>query len=265
MTDKQINEAGLTKNIVELEPEVWSLPNVEQKLSVDDEEKTNAFGQKKSWRYEPPEDLEIAVPLPLTAEEIEEIRQAAADEGFNQGKEEGFANGYEEGKTKGHEEGLITGHEEGVNKGLEEGKETIERLTLQWKSLIEQLHKPMKNIDKNVEEQLLELVVQLTEAIVLQEAKTNPDILIAAISTGIKALPSQEAQTQILCHPSDIMMIEKEFGADYIRESGWRFLPAPHLEPGSCQIENSTSNIDLRIKSRIKQVIASFLLEALHA
>jgi flagellar assembly protein FliH len=122
----------------------------------------------------------------------------------------------------------------------------------------------MANIDKNVEEQLLQLVVQLTEAVVLHEAKVNPDILIAAISAGIKALPSQEAQTQIYCHPDDIKLIEKEFGAEHIKESGWRLLPTPQLAVGSCQIENSTSNIDLSVKSRLKQVLDSFLDNALH-
>jgi len=248
----------------ELDPKLWTIPNVEQELTVSEENQTNALGKKSNWRYEAPEEIEIEEPVPLTAQEIEEIRQAAADEGFNQGKEEGFAKGYEEGKAKGHQEGVSQGHEEGVVTGIGEGKETITELSSQWSSLIEQLHQPMASIEKNVEEQLLQLVVQLTEAIVLQEAKTNPDILIAAVSAGVKALPSQEVQTQIYCHPDDIKLVEKEFGAEFIKESGWRLLPAPQLVIGSCQIENSTSNVDLSMKSRLKQVIESFLDDALH-
>lgn len=248
----------------ELDPTLWAIPNVQQVLTEREENKTNALGKKSNWRYEAPEEIEIEEPVPLTAQEIEEIRQAASDEGFNQGKEEGFSKGYEEGKAKGHDEGVIQGHEEGVVTGLEEGKQTVTDLSIQWSSLIEQLHQPMASIEKNVEEQLLYLVVQLTEAVVLQEAKTNPDILIAAVSAGIKALPSQEVQTQIYCHPDDIKLVEKEFGAEFIKESGWRLLPAPQLTPSSCQIENSTSNIDLSMKSRLKQVIESFLEDALH-
>ncbi len=106
--------------------------------------------------------------------------------------------------------------------------------------------------------------MQLTEAMVLQDAKTNPDILMAAISAGIKALPSNEAQTQIHLNPGDINIVEQQFGEKHIKESGWRLLPAPQLTPGSCQIENSTSNIDLQMKSRLKQVLESFLQDALH-
>ncbi len=243
--------------------DVWSLPNVQAQQNEDKDSHTNALGKKRTWRYEPPEE-EIAAPEPLTAEEIEEIRQAAHDEGFNQGKEEGFAKGYEEGKAQGIEEGTTQGVEVGTEQGLTEGKEAIDALSENWKSLIEQLDKPLASVEKNVEEQLLNLVVQLTEAVVLQEAKTNPDILMAAIDAGIKSLPSNEASTQIYLNPDDIKQVEQQFGEPHIKESGWRLLPAPQLSPGSCQIENSTSNIDLQMKSRLKQVLESFLQDALH-
>lgn len=243
--------------------DVWSLPNVQNNTATEQVSHTNAFGQKANWRYEPPEE-EIIVPKPLTAEDIEVIRQAAHEEGFNQGKEEGFTKGYEEGKAQGLTEGVEQGVAEGKEKGLAEGKETIDSLSEKWKSLIEQLNKPLADVEKNVEEQLLNLVVQLTEAVVLQEAKTNPDILIAAIATGIKALPSNEVSTQIYLHPDDIKNVEQQFGEQHIRDSGWRLLPAPQVSPGSCQIENSTSNIDLQMKSRLKQVLESFLQDALH-
>ena len=243
--------------------DVWSLPNVQDEPSAQDKEKTNAFGKRSNWVYEPPEPEE-AEPQPLTAQEIEDIRQAASEEGFSQGKEEGFAKGYEEGKTKGYEEGQSQGIEAGTEQGLLQGKEEIDQQSTHWQNLIEQLHQPLASVEKNVEEQLLNLVLQLTEAVVLHEAKTNPDILMAAIATGIKSLPSSDAQTQISVNPSDIKLVEAQFGADHITQQGWRLLPAPQLPQGSCQIENSTSNIDLQMKVRLKQVLEPFLQDALH-
>jgi len=243
--------------------DVWSLPNVQKKEKPQDSGKTNALGKKSGWVYEPPEE-EIVEPIPLTAEEIDEIRQAASEEGFNQGKEEGFAKGFDEGKAKGLEEGKIKGIEAGKEEGLAQGKETVDKLSERWQQLIEQLHLPLASVEKNVEEQLLNLVVQLTEAVVLQEAKTNPDILMAAISSGIKSLPSSEVQTQIYLHPDDIKQVEQQFGTEHIEQHGWRLLPAPQLSQGSCQIENATSNIDLQMKSRLKQVLEPFLQDSLH-
>lgn len=244
-------------------PDLWSLPDVQTAVTEDEQNKTNALGKKSNWVYEPPEPEEPE-PQPLTAQEIEEIRQAASEEGFNQGKEEGFSKGYEEGKAEGFEEGKKQGIEDGVAEGLALGKEQIDVLKANWEQLIEQLHKPLANVDKNVEEQILNLVIQLTEAVVLQEAKTNPDILMEAISTGIKNLPSSEPQTQISLNPLDIKLVEAEFGSEYIQQQGWRLLPAPQLTQGSCNIENSTSNIDLQMKVRLKQVLEPFLQDALH-
>ena len=227
------------------------------------DEHTNAFGKKKAWHFEPPE-AEIIEPIPLTAEDIDQIRQAAHDEGFAQGTAEGFAKGYDEGKTQGIEHGTLQGIETGTEQGLTQGKETIDTLSKNWQSLIEQLTKPLASVEKNVEEQLLNLVVQLTEAVVLQEAQINPDILMAAINTGIKALPSNDANTEIYLHPDDMTLVEQQFGKQHIKESGWKLLPAPQLTQGSCQIENSTSHIDLQMKSRLKQVLEPFLQDALH-
>lgn len=257
------NSENIIKGELEEDASVWELPDVEVAKTEKEQQQTNAYGKTRDWRYEPPAEPEPE-PEPLTAEEIEAIRQAAYEEGFNQGKEEGFAKGYEEGKAQGYEDGKTAGHEEGVATGLEQGQETIKQLAEQWQQQVEQLHKPLAVVEKNIEQQLLTLVAQLTEAIVLQEAKTNPDIITAAIAQGIKALPSNEAQTQIFLHPDDIAIVEQQFGEEHIKEQGWRLLPAPQLEQGSCQIENSTSNIDLAIKSRIKHVVESFLQEALH-
>ncbi|PKH88733.1 flagellar assembly protein FliH [Colwellia sp. Bg11-28] len=243
--------------------DVWSLPDVQNEPSAQEKEKTNALGKRSNWVYEPPEPEE-AEPQPLTAQDIEEIRQAASEEGFSQGKEEGFAKGYEEGKVKGLEEGKVQGIDEGTEQGLAQGKEQIDQQSANWQSLIEQLHQPLASVEKNVEEQLLNLVLQLTEAVVLHEAKTNPDILMTAIATGIKSLPSSDAQTQICLNPSDIKLVEAQFGAAHIQQQGWRLLPAPQFPQGSCQIENSTSNIDLQMKARLKQVLEPFLQDALH-
>ncbi len=262
MIKASTNNPGLLKTEESADTELWPLPQVQPKEIVDDG-KTNALGKKSTWKYEPPEEIE-ADPVPLTAEEIEEIQKAAFEEGFNQGKEEGFAKGFDEGKISGHEEGLKLGHEEGLASGITEGEGIVNEQVQQLKSLVQQLHIPLEKVEKNVEEQLLHLVVQLTEAVTLQEAQINPDIVLSAITTGIKALPCQEANTQILLHPNDIKLVEEKLGADYVQEQGWRLLAAPQINQGSCQIENSVSNIDLQIKSRLKEVLDSFLQDALH-
>lgn len=239
----------------------WQLPDVEDRSH---DEEVNALGFKKGWKYEPPEESQEEEVVPLTAEDIEAIRQAAYEEGFSQGKEEGFAQGYEEGKAQGHQDGIVSGHDEGLAQGLAQGEEQITQLANNWTEMVDELHQPLAKVSGNVEQQLLELVVQLTQAVTLEEGKINPDIIFQALDRGMKALPSQEAQTQIYLNPIDLKLVEAQYGLEFLQEKGWRLLPAPHVEQGGCQIENATSNIDLTMKSRLKDVLDSFLQEALH-
>ncbi len=66
---------------------------------------------------------------------IEQIRQAAFDEGFAQGKEEGFSKGYEEGREQGTADGLAHGQAEGKKLGLEQATEEIEQKKLELSRL----------------------------------------------------------------------------------------------------------------------------------
>lgn len=241
------------------EAKSWSLPDMTEQQADD---VTNALGKKTQWKFEPPE--EVIEPEPLTAEQIEQIRQDAYQEGFNQGKEEGFAQGYEEGKQQGFESGEQAGQEQGLAQGLEQGQAQIDELTAQWQQLLEHLYQPLNLVDKHVEQELVHLVVQLTEAVVKQEVNTNLDILTQAISEGVKALPSQQSEIQIYLNPEDIVRVEQAFGEQHIQQQGWILLPLPQLEVGGCQIENNTSNIDLSVKARLKEVLDSFLQQALH-
>ena len=85
---KNFNSKNPLEHVVHLEDDqdldVWALPDVSEEIIVENE-KTNAFGKKSTWVYEPPEE-EQPVLAPLTADEIESIRQAAHEEGFNQGR-----------------------------------------------------------------------------------------------------------------------------------------------------------------------------------
>lgn len=242
---------------------VWSLPNVEKTLSDDELAQTNAMSKQRRWQYEPPEqEIEEEI-VPLTAEEIEEIRQAAYQEGFEQGKAEGFAAGKEEGLPIGQAEGFNQGKETGYSEGLSEGQETIKAQLKNFEAIVEQLHQPLRNLDHQVEQELITLAASLAEAIVMAEVKTNPEVIISALNAGVKALPTKDSQIFIYLCPDDLTVVESLYGEEALEENGWSLMRDPQLEQGSCRVENATSNVDLRLKTRIKDVVDSFLHDAL--
>lgn len=236
----------------------WALPNVEDEEALSDT-RTNALNRRSDWKYEPPEEpVEI---LPPTAEEIEAIRQAAYDEGYAEGKQIGYDEGKTEGQTAGHEEGLAAGYQAGLEQGLQDGQLQITQQTELWESLVAQLHAPLVKVDEQVRKEVVKLAVALARSVLRTEVKTNEDIILQALSEGLKALPVEENQYSIHMHPEDIQLVQTHFGADTIKERGWMLIDSPGLARGGCDIVTQRNAVDLSIERRSRNVLDKFLLE----
>ena len=116
--------------------------------------KTNALNKtlplQKTAAAEVDEEAQLEI-KPLTADDIEQIRQAAFEEGFGQGKEEGFSKGYEEGREQGNADGIAHGQAEGKKLGLEQAAAEIEQKKLELATLLDQLQQPLLQVDQQVE------------------------------------------------------------------------------------------------------------------
>lgn len=238
--------------------ESWEIPMVEDpKQSVDDA-KTNAFKMRSEWKYEPPEE-EIEI-LPPTAEEIEAIRQAARDEGFEEGKQQGFDEGKAEGIELGLIEGREQGHAEGLQQGLDEGKALVDAQATLWQQLAEKLHQPLSQANSVTQDQLVKLAVSLARGVIRTEITTNEQVIYQALSEGLKALPINQAQYQIHMNPEDVALVKAHFGEATLKEKQWQLVEAPSMERGGCDITTEHNAVDVSIERRTKDVIDRFLL-----
>lgn len=236
----------------------WDLPFVEDTREVD-ESKTNAFNRRSDWKYEPPEEEEIMAPP--TAEEIEAIRSAAYQDGFEQGKSEGVIKGLEEGKQQGHEEGFAQGVEQGLIQGNASGEEQVNSQIEQLASLLEQLYKPVAQVEKQLETELVNLAVSLAKSVIRTEVKMNQDIIFQALSEGLKVLPIQESSYQIHLNPEDIALIKAHFTQEEIENHNWLFVESPDMSRGGCDITTKSNAVDVSIERRSKDVLDKFLLD----
>lgn len=238
----------------------WPSPQ----LSSDKKEpanKTNALyktlpSKKPAVEVEEEPLLEIK---PLTADDIEQIRQAAFDEGFAHGKEEGFSKGYEEGREQGSADGLNQGQAEGKKLGLEQASEEIEQKKQQLSALLDQLQQPLLQIDQQVEQQLLQLCLAMAEAVIAVEAKTNPAVILKTLSDATAVLPLQTEHILIKLHPDDLIVIEQHFSAEQLAERHWQLRSDPAIEQGGCLLETPMSSMDRSIKNRLQSSLEHFL------
>lgn len=236
----------------------WDLPYVADEREVDDS-RTNALNRRSEWKYEPPEpEPEI---VPPTAEEIEAIRQAAYEEGVAEGKQAGHAEGLQQGHSEGLEQGQKEGFEQGHQQGLASGKEEIQQQITSLQQLLEQLHKPVENMQSQLETELVQLAVSLARAVVRVELCCNKDMIFQALSEGLKVLPINESSYHIHLNPEDIALIRAHFSQEDIDKHQWHFVEAPAMARGGCDISTDSNAVDMSVERRSREVLDKFLLE----
>jgi len=242
----------------------WPIPDVTQDTRKFDGRST-AFGTPLAELYrkevkEPVEEPEPEEALPnLTMAELERIRQDAYEEGLKQGHEQGYIDGFEKGVSEGKEAGYKEGVELGKTQGQEDVKPLIEEQLTALKLIIDNLTAPLHQVDEAAEKQLVQLAVMLAEALVYQEVKTSPDVLLQSLKQCIDALGEQQQPVRIHLNPDDIELVKNSYGEQAITESLWQLVPEPTLERGGCQVKTPQSSIDMTLKTRVKETLDSFL------
>lgn len=235
----------------------WSIPTVAQQEEL--ASGTNAINKKPGWQYEPPEE-EVEL-KPLTAQDIEEIRQSAYQDGLAQGHEEGYEKGHAEGYEAGFEKGESEGKVEGVGQGKKDGLQRVELQAELFKSLANTLFHPITKIDDSLEEQLLQLTLALTKSVLQVEVNTNPDVIIQALKTGYSVLPMAQEIYTVKLNPEDIEIVIAHFGEEQITQNGWQFASDPNIARGGCDITTLNNSVDMTIERRMRQVLDKFMLE----
>ncbi len=178
-----------------------------------------------------------STPLP-TLEEIEAIQQQAFEEGHEQGRKAGFDFGHRE--------------------ALEEGrKQVIEKLE-QLDALFSMLDNPFKELDDQVERELLTLVVAMARQLVRREVRTDPNHIAGVMREALAILPVNSRGVRIILHPEDAEIVRELYNmAD--TEQGWQIVEDPVVQRGGCRIVTETSQVDATLESRLHNLIAPLL------
>ncbi len=236
----------------------WPSPDFQQGV-VKDRTKTNALYQSEPERRPVIAKAEVEVIKPLTADDIEQIRQAAYEDGLVQGQEEGFGQGYGEGREQGYQDGMQQGLAEGKKQGYSEGETLLQEQVAQLQALVAQLQAPLLKVDSEVEQSLLDLAVAMAEAVVQVEVKTNPTAILQTLRQAIDALPHQAKNIRIQLHPADFAIVTSHFSPEIIAERGWQLQQEPVLNQGDCRIDAGDSSVERTLKTRIAKTLEHFL------
>ncbi|CBL46752.1 Flagellar assembly protein [gamma proteobacterium HdN1] len=240
--------------------ERWVLPNMEDDDGVQEEFAIATAIQRKAKLQPPPqhssheEDTNDADPVapeetitPLTAEDVEAIRQAAYEEGYQQGHQQGLERGIEEGTAAGYQQG----HQQGYASGEDEVRSSALRLSQICRTLLE----PIPANDQALEEVLKQLVSQICTQVVHRELLLDSNGISAVVKEALDCLNPGNKRIRIHLNPQDIEVIERELRTLNQWEGQWRLLAHNTITPGGCIIDTDDSIIDARAEKRLSALL----------
>jgi flagellar assembly protein FliH len=189
---------------------------------------------------------EMAVPkghggLPgplLTAAQLEQIQKQAYEEGFEQGKKEGFAYGHKEALT--------------------EGREQIKQWAVQLEGLFKTLDTPLKQLDEQVEHELVQLAIAIVRQLVRREIKADPAQILGVVREALGILPVSARNVRLVLHPDDAELVREVYAVSET-ELGWKIVEDPVLARGGCRVLADASQVDATLESRLTALVTTLL------
>ncbi|MET1255044.1 FliH/SctL family protein [Aliikangiella maris] len=162
--------------------------------------------------------------LQIKAQELQAIRDAAYQEGFNQGKDE----------------------------GLQNGQALIQQQSQLLQQVITQLANPVEQCGEKTQQQLVQLAFAIARQIVRRELQQDPAQLIAIIREALRLLPVGSQNIVIALHPEDATIVSQALNIDDQDESAnWQIKTDPSVEKGSAQVTTENSKVDASIDKQI--------------
>lgn len=162
----------------------------------------------------------------------------------------------EESKENGFNEGYNTGYNSGYEKGYIEGKTVSDKLIKDSLTIKEEYICKKNNLLKDLEEDIIDLVVNIYEKVINEKTEEDSEIIISLVLNGIRNLDLTEKLTIISSKEDyDILQMSKDLilsKASMISELNIRYDMS--LEKGDCILETSKGNIDVSIKNQLEEV-----------
>src|SRR5690554_954627 len=201
---------------------------------------------------------------PLTAADLEEIRQAAREDGFQEGREAGYQEGFEKGRVEGHQQGLQAGEAEGRELGQQQAEEATRKEVAsrvdRLEHLLGELVLPIQRHEEELETALVNLTTVLARAVVYRELSLDSSQIRQVVRKALSSLPSTADNLRIHIHPDDIEPVRE---VTERLESSAVIIEDDSLMPGGCKVESRHSLVDYTVEKRFQRAVQGMLEEQL--
>ena len=197
---------------------------------------------------------------PLTAADIEAIRQSAWEEGREEGRangyEEGFKQGADEGREQGLKEGRETGEQEGRSQAEQDTRSAIDEKLARLESVMAELVAPIERHQDELESALVNLATVLARAVIHRELSLDSSQIRQVVTDAVNSLPSTRENVRIRINPSD---------QEWVNEVATRLdaevsvTTDESILAGGCKVETRHSLVDYTIEKRFQKAVQAML------
>jgi flagellar assembly protein FliH len=155
---------------------------------------------------------------------------------------------WEEAYAKGHAAGLATGEQE-----IRTQVQLLEQRAKQFSAVLDAFVEPVKQLDEEIEAQLVSLSIAIARHVIRRELRTDPSQVIAIVRETVALLPLAERNVRVHLHPLDAAIV-RELLAQPQAEKAWMLLEDPVMSRGGCRVSTDASQVDARLETRLAAV-----------
>jgi flagellar assembly protein FliH len=160
---------------------------------------------------------------------------------------------FQEAYEKGHAEGLAAAHAE-----MQVQIDQLKAQAVRFEQVIASLAEPLKDVDAQVEQQLLSLSMLIARQLVRRELMIDPAQVIAIIRETVALLPASARDVRVHLHPDDAAVVRERLAAP-TADRAWSIVEDPVMTRGGCRVSTDSANIDARLETRINTAISTLL------
>lgn len=164
---------------------------------------------------------------PPTLEEIQQIQDAARQEGLEQGHTEGYAQGQAE----------------------------VRRLIAQMEGILDNFSRPLMRLENEVVGALGELSVRVAGSLVGQAYETEPALLSELVNEAIDAVGGASRDVEVRLHPDDLASLTPLLTLS----SGQRLSPDLSLSRGDLRVHAESVRIDGTLDARLRSALSTVI------
>jgi flagellar assembly protein FliH len=161
------------------------------------------------------------------------------------------------------QEAYSKGHAAGLAAARAESQQALNQLKTQvanFEKMLGAISQPFKDLDSQVEEQLVQLAVTIARQLVRRELRMDPTQVIAIVRESVALLPAATRDVRVHLHPEDANVVREKL-ATPSADRAWTIVEDPVMTRGGCRVTTDTASIDSRLDTRIQNIIASILGE----